>query len=108
MYSFSIFFPLGFLGVLMRHVLVAVFAQGGVLINPNEELCGQIPNIALRAIVSLYIELYPLTWNREDKEANGPTLHHVSCVLSIVLLGRETGLPHLLAPKLLTGGKGSG
>jgi hypothetical protein len=33
------------------------------------------------------------------------TLHHVSCVLSVVLLGRETGLPHLFAPNLLTGGK---
>ena len=63
----------------MRHVLVAVFAQGGVLRNPNEGLCGQIPNIALRAIASS----------------------------SVVLLGRDTGLPHLLAPNLLTGGKGA-
>jgi hypothetical protein len=45
MCSFSIFFPLGFLGVLIRHVLVTVFAQGGVLRNPNEGLCGQIPNM---------------------------------------------------------------
>jgi hypothetical protein len=35
MHSFSIFFPLGFFGVLKRHVLVAVFAQGGVLSNPS-------------------------------------------------------------------------
>jgi hypothetical protein len=28
-------FPTGFLGVLMRHVLVAVFAHGGVLCNPS-------------------------------------------------------------------------
>jgi hypothetical protein len=28
-------FPTGFLGVLTRHVLVVVFAQGGVLSNPN-------------------------------------------------------------------------
>jgi hypothetical protein len=39
--ALSSYFPTGFfLGVLMRHVLVAVFAQGGVLRNPNEELCG--------------------------------------------------------------------
>jgi hypothetical protein len=31
----------------------------------------------------------------------------VSCVLSVVLLERDTGLPHLLAPNLLTGGKGA-
>jgi hypothetical protein len=29
----------------------------------------------------------------------------VSCVLSVVLLGRDTSLPHLLASNLLTGGK---
>jgi hypothetical protein len=52
-------FPLGFMGVLMRHVLVAVFAQGGVLRNPNEGLCGQIPNMPLRAITFLYIEHVP-------------------------------------------------
>jgi hypothetical protein len=52
-------FSLGFLGVLMRHVLVAVFVQGGVLRNPNEGLYGQIPNMPLRAITSLYIELVP-------------------------------------------------
>jgi hypothetical protein len=34
MRSFSIF-STGFLGVLMRHVLVVVFAQGGVLSNPS-------------------------------------------------------------------------
>jgi hypothetical protein len=28
-------FPTVFFGVLMRHVLVAVFAQGGVLSNPS-------------------------------------------------------------------------
>jgi hypothetical protein len=88
-------------------VLVVVFAQGGVLRNPNEGLCGQIPNIALRAIASLYIEHVPLIWNREEKEARGPILHCVSCVPSIVLLGRDTGSLQLLAPLLLTGGKGA-
>jgi hypothetical protein len=59
------------------------------------------------AIASLYIELVPLIWNREEKEARGPTLHHVSRVLFVVLMGRDTGHPHLLAPNLLTGGKGA-
>jgi hypothetical protein len=53
-------FPLGFLGVLMRHVLIAVFAHEGVLRNPNEGLCGQISNMPLRATTSLYIEHVPL------------------------------------------------
>jgi hypothetical protein len=79
-------FPLGFLGVLMRHVLVAVFAQGGVLRNHNEGLCGQIPNMPLRAITSLYIEPVPLIWNRDQKEARGPTLYPVSRVFSLSCL----------------------
>jgi hypothetical protein len=78
-----------------------------LLRNPNEGLCGQIPNIALRAIASLYIEPVTLIWNREEKEARGPTLHRVYCVSSVVLMVRETGLPQLLAPLLLTGGKGA-
>jgi hypothetical protein len=52
-------FSTRFLEVLTRHVLVAVFAQGGVLRNPNEGLCRQIPNMPLRAIMSLYIEHVP-------------------------------------------------
>jgi hypothetical protein len=51
--------------------------------------------------------MYPFIWNREKKEARGPTLHHVSCVLSVVLLGRDTGLPHILTSNLLTGWKGA-
>jgi hypothetical protein len=86
MHSFSIFFPLGFFGVLTRHVLVTVFAQGGVLRNPNEGLCGQIPNIALRVIASLYIEPVPLMWNRDQKEARGPTLYPVSRVFPLSCL----------------------
>jgi hypothetical protein len=84
-----------------------VFCHSHLLRNPNEGLCGQIPNIALRAIAYLYIEPVPLIWNREEKEARGPTLHRVYCVFSVVLMGRETGLPQLLAPLLLTGGKGA-
>jgi hypothetical protein len=75
----------------MRHVLVAVFAQWGVLRNPNEGLCGQILNMPLRAITSLYIEHVPLIWKIEDKEARGPTLYHVSRVflLSCLWEGRR-------------------
>jgi hypothetical protein len=51
--------------------------------------------------------MYPLIWNRDQKEARGPTLYTVSRVLSVVLMGRETGLLQLLAPNLLTGGKGA-
>jgi hypothetical protein len=105
--ALSPYFPLGFLGVLTKHVLIAVFAQGRVLRNPNEGLCGQIPNMPLMAIMFLYIEHVPLIWNREEKEAKGPTLHPVSCVSSVVLLRRDTGLPRLLVPNLLTGGKGA-
>jgi hypothetical protein len=72
-------------------VLVAVFAQGGVLRNPNEGLCGQIPNIALRVIASLYIEPVPLIWNREEKEARGPTLYIVSRVLLCRASEKEDG-----------------
>jgi hypothetical protein len=61
----------------------------------------------LRAITSLYIEPVPLIWNRDQKEARGPTLHRVYCVSSVVLMGRETGTLQLLAPLLLTGGKGA-
>jgi hypothetical protein len=35
------------------------------------------------------------------------SLSSVSCVSSIVLMGRETGSLQLLAPLLLTGGKGA-
>jgi hypothetical protein len=63
--------------------------------------------MSLRAITSLYIEHVPLIWNREEKEVRGLTLHHVSCVFSVVLMGRETGTLQLLTPLLLTGGKGA-
>jgi hypothetical protein len=84
--TLSPYFPTEFFGVLTRHVLVAVFAQGGVLKNPNEGLYGQIPNIALRAIASLYIEPVPLIWNRDQKEARGPTLYPVSRVFPLSCL----------------------
>jgi hypothetical protein len=79
-----------FFGVLTRHVLVAVFAQGGVLRNPNEGLCGQIPNIALRAIASLYIEPVPLIWNRSERGQRPNPISSVSCVSSVVGDGFST------------------
>jgi hypothetical protein len=42
---------------------------------------------------------------RKRLEAN--PISSVSCVSSVVLMGRETGYLHLLAPLLLTGGKGA-
>jgi hypothetical protein len=58
----------------------AAAVKAKVLRNPNEGLCGQIPNMPLRAITSLYIEPVPLIWNRDEKEARGPTLYLVSRV----------------------------
>jgi hypothetical protein len=84
------FFPTLSDGVLLSfpYTVVAVDLLGWlwVLRNPNEGLCGQIPNIALRAIVSLYIELVPLIWNRDQKEARGPTLYPVSRVFPLSCL----------------------
>jgi hypothetical protein len=61
-----------------------------------------------RAITSLYIVHVPLIWNSEAEEARDPTLHYrLSRVSSVMLLGRDMGLPRLLAPNLLTGGKGA-
>jgi hypothetical protein len=52
-------FLTGFLGVLMRHVFAAVFAQGGVLRNLTLRFGGLIPNIPLRGITFLYVEPVP-------------------------------------------------
>jgi hypothetical protein len=42
------------------------------------------------------------------ERGQGPNpISSVSCVSSVVLIGRETGSLHLLAPLLLTGGKGA-
>jgi hypothetical protein len=78
-----------------------IYADGddcSLCVNPNEGLCGQIPNIDLRAIASLYIEHVPLIWNIEEKEARDPILHRVYCVFSVVLMERETSTLQLLAP----------
>jgi hypothetical protein len=68
-----------------------LLAQLKMLRNTNEGLCGQIPNMPMRAIMSLYIEHVPLIWNREEKEARGPTLYPVYRVflLSCLWEGRR-------------------
>jgi hypothetical protein len=57
-----------------------------LLRNPNEGLRGQIPNMPLMTITSLYIEHVPLIWNRDQKEARGPTLYPVSRVFPLSCL----------------------
>jgi hypothetical protein len=37
----------------------------------------------------LYIEHVPLIWNRDQKEARGPTLYHVPHVFSLSYLWEE-------------------
>jgi hypothetical protein len=58
--------------------------------------------------VSIYRTCTPI-WDRDQKEARGPTLYPVSRVfpLSCLIMGRETGPLQLLASLLLTGGKGA-
>jgi hypothetical protein len=58
MRSFSIFFH-WFFGSFNEPCVGRGIRQGGVLRNPNEGLCGQIPNMPLRAITFLYIEHVP-------------------------------------------------
>ena len=58
--------------------------------------------------VSIYIELVPPHMGQRRERGQRPNpISCVSCISSVVLLGRDTGLPHLLAPNLLTGGKGA-
>jgi hypothetical protein len=79
-------FPTGFFRSFNEACVGRGIRPRGSVENPNEGLCGQIPNIALRAIASLYIELVPLIWNREEKEARGPTLYYVSRVFPLSCL----------------------
>jgi hypothetical protein len=88
-------------------VLVAVFAQGGVLSNPSQGYVGKY-RLCPWGVSHLYIRnLYTPSYYTDQKEARGPILYRVSCVSSVVLMGRETGTLQLLAPLLLTGGKGA-
>jgi hypothetical protein len=62
----------------------------------------------LRAITFLYIEHVPPHMEQRRERGQRPNpISCVSCVSSVVLKGRETGSLHLLAPLLLTGGKGA-
>jgi hypothetical protein len=79
-----------------------------MLRNPNERLCGQIPNMPLRAITFLYIEHVPPHMEYRSERGQRPNpISSVSCVSSVMLMGRETGSLHLLAPLLLTGWMGA-
>jgi hypothetical protein len=44
---------------------------------------------------------------RSERGQRPNLISSVSCVSSVVLMGRETGFLHLLASLLLTGGKGA-
>jgi hypothetical protein len=60
----------------------------------------------MRSLTSLYKELvHPLIRQRLKRQEAQPS--NVLCVSSVVVMGMETGSLHLLAPLLLTGGKGA-
>ena len=62
----------------------------------------------LRGLTSLYKEyVHLLIIQRRERGQRPNPISSVSCVSSVVLMGRETGSLHLLAPLLLTGGKGA-
>jgi hypothetical protein len=62
----------------------------------------------LRGLTSLYKEfVHYLIIQRSERGQRPNPISCVSCVSSVVLMGRETGSLYLLAPLLLTGGKGA-
>jgi hypothetical protein len=64
--------------------------------------------LPLRGLTSLYKEpVHPLIIQRSERGQRPNPISSVSYVFSVVLMGRETGSLHLLAPLLLTGGKGA-
>jgi hypothetical protein len=64
--------------------------------------------LPLRGLTSLYKELvHPLIIQRSERGQRPNPISCVSCVFSVVLMGRETGPLQLLASLLLTGGKGA-
>jgi hypothetical protein len=64
--------------------------------------------LPLRGLTSLYKEpVHPFILQRRERGQRPNPISSVSCVSSVVLMGRETGSLHLLAPLLLTGGKGA-
>jgi hypothetical protein len=59
-------------------------------------------------LTPLYKEpVHPLIMQRRERGQRPNPISSVSCVSSVVLMGRETSSLHLLAPLLLTGGKGA-
>jgi hypothetical protein len=64
--------------------------------------------LPLRGLTSLYKEpVHPLIIQRRERGQRSNPISCVSCVSSVVLMGRETGPLQLLASLLLTGGKGA-
>jgi hypothetical protein len=64
--------------------------------------------LPLRGLTSLYKEpVHPLIIQRRERGQRPNLISSVSCVSSVVLMGRETGHLQLLASLLLTGGKGA-
>jgi hypothetical protein len=62
---------------------------------------------ASKGLTFLYKKhVHPFILQRRERDQR-PTLHRVYCVFSVVLMGRETSTLQLLAPLLLTGGKGA-
>jgi hypothetical protein len=62
--------------------------------------------LPLRGLTSLYKEhVHPFIIQRSERGQRPNPISSVSCVSSVVLMGRETSSLHLLAPLLLTGGK---
>jgi hypothetical protein len=57
--------------------------------------------------VSIYRTCTPHMEKRSERGQRPNPISCVSCVFSVVLMGRETGSLQLLAPLLLTGGKGA-
>jgi hypothetical protein len=61
--------------------------------------------LPLRGLTSLYKEpVHPFILQRSERGQRPNPISSVSCVFSVVLMGKETSSLHLLAPLLLTGG----
>jgi hypothetical protein len=64
--------------------------------------------LPLKGLISLYKEhVHPFIIQRSERGQRPNPISCVSCVSSVVLMGRETGSLQLLASLLLTGGKGA-
>jgi hypothetical protein len=82
--ALSPYFPTGFFGSFNEACVGRDIRQGGVLRNPNEGLCGQIPNMLVRPITSLYIELVPLYGIKKRKRLEAqPYILCLLCSLSM-------------------------